>query len=237
MLHVSSLASTPVWFLDRPIYSGYDLRFTPVETKVSTPAEATFVAVADLTKEPDPSTRACLILSTSRSRYLRCSLWTVEWSRVAFWSRRSSGSCLHAPSTCLWGLRWGGFVVVHLHTRTGGRLCNIAWHRTKSKIREVRIWEMLYADDAALVSPTLLQLGGSTVPCLQGVRTDHQSKHYNHHDSCGLHSFHCRRQSDLSSGRNLQLPWIHEHNCNCHQTDWYAITNLIVVPRNPVASL
>ena len=43
---------------------------------------------------------------------------------------------------------------VYLHTRADGKLSNIARLRSKTKIREVLIREMLFADDAALSSHT-----------------------------------------------------------------------------------
>ncbi len=43
---------------------------------------------------------------------------------------------------------------VYIHTRTGGKLFNIARLRAKTKVTEVLIREMLSADDAALTSHT-----------------------------------------------------------------------------------
>ncbi len=44
---------------------------------------------------------------------------------------------------------------VYIHTRTGGKLFNIARLRAKTKVTEVLIREMLFADDAALTSHTV----------------------------------------------------------------------------------
>ncbi|KAL1255575.1 hypothetical protein QQF64_013636 [Cirrhinus molitorella] len=54
---------------------------------------------------------------------------------------------------------------VHIHTRSDGRLYNIARLRAKTKVTEVPIREMLYADDAALTSHTEVGLQ-QLVTCL-----------------------------------------------------------------------
>ena len=41
---------------------------------------------------------------------------------------------------------------VYLHTRSNGRLFNLARLRAKTKVRHVTIREALFADDAALVT-------------------------------------------------------------------------------------
>ena len=41
---------------------------------------------------------------------------------------------------------------VCLHTRSGGKLFNVAHLRAKTKIRQVLIRDILFADDAALVA-------------------------------------------------------------------------------------
>ena len=43
---------------------------------------------------------------------------------------------------------------VYIHTRADGKLFNIARLRAKTKVTEVLILEMLFADDAALASHT-----------------------------------------------------------------------------------
>ncbi|XP_077865797.1 uncharacterized protein LOC144352798 [Saccoglossus kowalevskii] len=43
---------------------------------------------------------------------------------------------------------------VHLHTRSDGKLFNLAHLKAKTKVRTVLIREMLFADDAALSSHT-----------------------------------------------------------------------------------
>ena len=43
---------------------------------------------------------------------------------------------------------------IYIHTRSDGKLYNIARLRAKTKVREVLVREMLFADDAALVSHT-----------------------------------------------------------------------------------
>ena len=47
---------------------------------------------------------------------------------------------------------------VYLHTRTDGKLFNIARLRTKTKVRRILIRELLFADDAALVSHSVIHL-------------------------------------------------------------------------------
>ena len=47
---------------------------------------------------------------------------------------------------------------VHLHTRSDGKLFNLARLRAKTKVRHVVIREMLFADDAALVTHTMEDL-------------------------------------------------------------------------------
>ena len=47
---------------------------------------------------------------------------------------------------------------VYLHTRTDGKLFNIARLRTKAKVRCILIRERLFADDAALVSHSVTHL-------------------------------------------------------------------------------
>ena len=48
--------------------------------------------------------------------------------------------------------------VVYLHTRDDGKLFNLARLRAKTKVRHVVIREMLFADDAALVTHTIEDL-------------------------------------------------------------------------------
>ena len=47
---------------------------------------------------------------------------------------------------------------VFLHTRADGKLFNLARLRAKTKVRHVVIREMLFADDAALVTHTMEDL-------------------------------------------------------------------------------
>ena len=47
---------------------------------------------------------------------------------------------------------------VYLHTRADGKLFNLARLRAKTKVRHVVIREMLFADDAALVTHTMEDL-------------------------------------------------------------------------------
>ncbi len=73
---------------------------------------------------------------------------------------------------------------VYIHTRTGGKLFNIARLRAKTKVTEVLIREMLFADDAALTSHTvdgLQQACQSLLLRLQGVWTDYQPGKNQHH--------------------------------------------------------
>jgi hypothetical protein len=43
---------------------------------------------------------------------------------------------------------------IFIRTRADGKLCNITGLGAKTKVREILIREMLYADDAALTSHT-----------------------------------------------------------------------------------
>ena len=54
----------------------------------------------------------------------------------------------HTPRVCLSKFQEGIF----LHTRSNGKLFNLAKLRTKTKVRTILIYELLFADDAALVS-------------------------------------------------------------------------------------
>ena len=64
---------------------------------------------------------------------------------------------------------------VYIHTRADGKLFNIARLRAKTKVTEVLIREMLFADDAALASHTRPAAAcQSVLPRLQGVRVHHQ---------------------------------------------------------------
>ena len=75
---------------------------------------------------------------------------------------------------------------VFLHTRVDGKLFNLARLRAKTNVRHVVIWEMLFADDAALVTHTAAT-NGQTLPRLQGIWTDYQ--HQENNKSYGLR--HC----------------------------------------------
>ena len=43
---------------------------------------------------------------------------------------------------------------VFLHTRSDGKLFNLSQLRVKTKVRKMTLWEMLFADDTALASPS-----------------------------------------------------------------------------------
>ena len=43
---------------------------------------------------------------------------------------------------------------IYLHTRSDGLLCNLVRLKAKTKVREVLIWDMLFADAAAVSSHT-----------------------------------------------------------------------------------
>ena len=47
---------------------------------------------------------------------------------------------------------------LYIHTRSDGKLFNLACLRAKSKVRKVLIRNLLFADDAALTAPSELQL-------------------------------------------------------------------------------
>lgn len=47
---------------------------------------------------------------------------------------------------------------VYLHTKSDGRLFNLARLKAKTKVREVIIRDLLFADDAAITSHTEQQL-------------------------------------------------------------------------------
>ena len=49
---------------------------------------------------------------------------------------------------------------IYLHTRSDGKLYNLSRLRSKSKIREVLIRDMLFADDAAIAATSEQQLQG-----------------------------------------------------------------------------
>ena len=66
---------------------------------------------------------------------------------------------------------------VYLHTRSDGMLFNLARLKAKTKIRKTVIRDMLFADDAALVSHTEQQLQdthGQLLSCQPGLRDAHQ---------------------------------------------------------------
>ena len=61
---------------------------------------------------------------------------------------------------------------VHLHNRSEGKLFNLARLKAKTKVRIVLIKEMLFADDAALISHTeegLPAADQQVRPCLQRI--------------------------------------------------------------------
>ncbi len=71
---------------------------------------------------------------------------------------------------------------VYIHTRTGGKLFNIARLRAKTKVTEVLIHEMLFADDAALTYCRWPAAAcQSLLLRLQGVWTDYQPGKNQHH--------------------------------------------------------
>ncbi|KAL8604133.1 hypothetical protein ACOMHN_047345 [Nucella lapillus] len=61
---------------------------------------------------------------------------------------------LDKNKACLWDIDQNGY----LHTRADGRLLNLARLRAKTTVRETLIRDMLFADDAAVMSHTEQQL-------------------------------------------------------------------------------
>ena len=93
---------------------------------------------------------------------------------------------------------------VYLHTRSDGRLFNIAGSRSKTKTLEGAIRDLPLPDDAAIVSHTqggTTEISGQFPQCLQSVPFDHQSKENSGHGPSNSDSTHYYHQWGKSGSR------------------------------------
>ncbi|XP_067888861.1 uncharacterized protein [Heterodontus francisci] len=103
---------------------------------------------------------------------------------------------------------------IFLHTRSGGRLFNLARLRAKTKVRKVLIRELLFVDDAALTSHTeeCLQRLRQDCGCLQRIWPNHQPQENEHHGTgrqkCSIHQY---RRPHSGSGSRVHLPRLNYH--------------------------
>ncbi|XP_067895355.1 uncharacterized protein [Heterodontus francisci] len=103
---------------------------------------------------------------------------------------------------------------IFLHTRSGGRLFNLACLRAKTKVRKVLIRELRFADDAALTSHTEVSAEShrQVCCCLQRIWPNHQPQENKHHGTgrqkCSIHQYWRPRSG---SGSRVHLPRLNYH--------------------------
>ncbi len=170
------LPRVPVWLQSQPVNCRHDLLITPAAGECREQQMPLYIAFIDLTKAFDLVSRSglfrllqkigcppqLLAVVTSFHVNMRSTVcFNGATSESFLVSSGVKQGCVLAPT--LFGIFFSMLLQyafkdchegVYIHTRTGGKLFNIARLRAKTKVTEVLIHEMLFADDAALTSHT-----------------------------------------------------------------------------------